>query len=99
MEWMEHDSYFLFHQYQGDINILVDVGTDDQFLKAGQLTPEVFEQLGKEGVQVRRQEGKHLLTYEKISTFAPEHIAFHAKHLKAQVPGAAPRVYSTEYED
>ncbi|WVO12910.1 S-formylglutathione hydrolase [Cryptococcus depauperatus] len=98
MEWMEHDSYFLFHQYQGDINILVDVGTDDQFLKAGQLTPEVFEQLGKEGVQVRRQEGfDH--SYYFISTFAPEHIAFHAKHLKAQVPGAAPRVYSTEYED
>ncbi|ODN81075.1 S-formylglutathione hydrolase [Cryptococcus amylolentus CBS 6039] len=81
-EWLEHDSTVLLERFEGQANILIDVGTDDHFLKAGQLTPESIEKLGKPGVEVRRQEG-YDHTYFFVSTFAPDHIAFHAKALKA----------------
>ncbi|WVF70320.1 S-formylglutathione hydrolase [Kwoniella sp. CBS 6097] len=81
-EWLAHDSSHLLQNYRGDVNILVDVGTGDDFLKKGQLEPKSLERAGKEGVQVRMQDGfDH--SYYFISTFAPEHIAYHAKFLKA----------------
>ncbi|WRT64304.1 S-formylglutathione hydrolase [Kwoniella shivajii] len=81
-EWLQYDSSHLLQSFSEEAHILVDVGTEDDFLKKGQLEPKSLEAVGKEGVEVRMQDGfDH--SYYFISTFAPEHIAFHAKHLKA----------------
>ena len=65
--------------------ILIDQGTDDEFLAAGQLRPESLEQAAaavKQPVQVRRQHGDH--SYYFISTYIGEHIDFHASRLRAK---------------
>ncbi|WVQ82715.1 S-formylglutathione hydrolase [Cryptococcus sp. DSM 104549] len=81
-EWWPYDSSMLLSSYEGTPKILVDVGTEDQFYKDGQLEPQTLTEAGKEGVEVRMQDGfDH--SYYFISTFAPEHVAYHAKHLKA----------------
>ncbi|CAD6919174.1 unnamed protein product [Tilletia controversa] len=72
----------------GSVKILTDTGDADDFFKQGQLRPEeLVDALVKKGcegsdVQVRMQEG-YDHSYFFISTFAPEHIEWHAKHLKA----------------
>ncbi|BEI84361.1 hypothetical protein CcaverHIS002_0409650 [Cutaneotrichosporon cavernicola] len=90
-EWLAHDASHLLAASQAEkLNILVDVGTDDQFLKAGQLTPEALEAAYEERKKsrksddftLRRQEG-YDHSYYFISTFSPEHVEFHAKYLNA----------------
>lgn len=90
-EWLAHDASHLLAGSEAEaLNILVDVGTADQFLAAGQLTPEALEAAHKErenkgrrdDFTLRRQEG-YDHSYYFISTFAPEHVAFHAKYLNA----------------
>ncbi|KAK4685623.1 S-formylglutathione hydrolase, partial [Tremellales sp. Uapishka_1] len=91
VEWLEYDSSHLLARStaaKGSLHILVDVGTEDDFLKKGQLEPEALKQAAKksgrseEEVKVRMQDGfDH--SYYFISTFAPEHVEFHAKYLKA----------------
>ncbi|EJD51787.1 carbohydrate esterase family 1 protein [Auricularia subglabra TFB-10046 SS5] len=72
----------------GAINILVDYGDADNFYKQKQLLPEKFVEAAKKvglpgsQVTVRCQPG-YDHSYYFISTFAPEHIKFHAKFLKA----------------
>ncbi|SAL52885.1 S-formylglutathione hydrolase [Caballeronia humi] len=64
--------------------ILIDQGLADQFL-AGQLYPEVFEAAAAEAgqkVTLRRHEG-YDHGYYFISTFVGEHIAHHARVLRA----------------
>ncbi|GFZ45560.1 S-formylglutathione hydrolase [Saitozyma sp. JCM 24511] len=86
-EWLAYDSsHLLKHAAPGEnLRVLVDVGTEDKFLKDGQLEPAKLEEAaqGKQGkVEVRLQKDfDH--SYYFISTFSPEHIAFHAKALKA----------------
>ncbi|OXG73610.1 S-formylglutathione hydrolase [Cryptococcus neoformans var. grubii Br795] len=80
--WLAYDSSALLPQFADEPKILVDVGTDDQFLKQGQLQPQTLEKAGKKGVEVRMQDG-YDHSYYFISTFGPEHVAFHAKYLKA----------------
>ena len=71
-------------QYDG---ILVDQGTEDEFLASGQLQPEALEAAAKEVGQpltLRYQKGfDH--SYSFISSFIDDHIAFHAKALKKAV--------------
>ncbi|KAK8866071.1 S-formylglutathione hydrolase [Kwoniella newhampshirensis] len=81
-EWLQYDSTHLLQNFEAEAHLLVDVGTEDDFLKKGQLEPKALESVGKEGVEVRLQDGfDH--SYYFISTFAPEHVAYHAKFLKA----------------
>lgn len=50
-EWLEHDASHLLQSSQapkGSLHMLVDVGTADQFLKAGQLEPQALERAAKE---------------------------------------------------
>jgi S-formylglutathione hydrolase len=105
-EYLEHDASHLLQGSSapaGSLHMLVDVGTADQFLAAGQLTPEALERAaedrGAKGeLELRRQEGYDHSYYFvskawvgdrvqaddlQISTFSPEHVAYHAKHLKA----------------
>lgn len=69
------------------VHVLVDYGDADQFYKDGQLLPENFIKAARaagfqeEEVNVRPQAG-YDHSYYFISTFAPEHIKFHAKFLK-----------------
>ncbi|KAL8277820.1 hypothetical protein RQP46_009803 [Phenoliferia psychrophenolica] len=68
-----------------DVKLLVDVGLADNFYTQKQLLPENFSQvLSSSGFapSVNLHEG-YDHSYYFISTFAPSHVKFHAKHLKA----------------
>ncbi|ORY34273.1 putative Carboxylesterase [Naematelia encephala] len=89
-EWLEYDSTHLLAAStapKGSLHLLVDVGTEDKFYKEKQLEPESLKQAAKERgsdeeLEVRMQDGfDH--SYYFISTFAPEHVEYHAKYLKA----------------
>jgi S-formylglutathione hydrolase len=61
-KWAEHDATELIKKYKGPKpDILIDVGTGDNFYKQGQLLPEHFEAAAKEAgfadsVKVRYQQ-------------------------------------------
>lgn len=61
-KWAEHDATELIKKYKGPkLDILIDVGTGDNFYKQGQLLPENFEKAAKSAglgdiVKVRYQE-------------------------------------------
>lgn len=67
-------------------NILIDSGTADDFYKQGQLLPENFQKVahdkGFNGVNVRLQQG-YDHSYYFVSSFAQDHVRFHAKFLNA----------------
>jgi len=84
--WSEHDATELVKGYKGDkLEMLIDVGTGDNFYKQGQLLPENFEKAAKsagkgEGVKIRMQDG-YDHSYFFISTFAKDHVEWAAKAL------------------
>ncbi|KAL1984009.1 hypothetical protein VTN96DRAFT_9694 [Rasamsonia emersonii] len=86
-KWKEHDATELIKKWKGQkVDILIDVGTGDNFYKQGQLLPENFEKAAKEagveGVRVRYQpEYDH--SYYFMATFSDEHIEHAAKYLFA----------------
>ena len=45
--WAEHDATELLSKFSGDTDILIDVGTGDNFYKQKQLLPENFEEAAK----------------------------------------------------
>jgi len=84
--WADYDASALMRRqsavpYPG--GILVDQGTDDPFLRAGQLLPEALEaacaQIGQP-LTLRRHEG-YDHGYFFIATFMEDHLRFHAQHL------------------
>ncbi|KAL2437084.1 S-formylglutathione hydrolase [Exophiala dermatitidis] len=84
----QHDSTELLKQWKGgDLDILIDVGTGDNFYKQGQLLPENFiaaaKEIGQEkGVKVRFQpDYDH--SYYTMATFSDDHINHAAKYLFA----------------
>ncbi|KAK5133007.1 hypothetical protein LTR08_008294 [Meristemomyces frigidus] len=82
-KWAEHDSTELLKKFEGETDILIDVGTGDNFYKQGQLLPENFEKAAKEAgkkVTVRYQEG-YDHSYFFISSFAGEHVEHAARYL------------------
>jgi len=82
-KWTEHDATELIQKFEGKTDILIDVGTGDNFYKQGQLLPEKFEEAAREsgkGVNVRYQPG-YDHSYFFISTFAGEHVEHAAKYL------------------
>jgi S-formylglutathione hydrolase len=81
--WAEHDATELLPKFPGETDILIDVGTGDNFYKQGQLLPENLEKAAKESgkkVTVRYQEG-YDHSYYFISTFSEEHVEHAAKYL------------------
>ncbi|KAA8646983.1 hypothetical protein EYZ11_000099 [Aspergillus tanneri] len=85
-KWKEHDATELVKKWKGPLDVLIDVGTGDNFYKQGQLLPENFEKAAKEagveGVRVRYQpDYDH--SYYTIATFSDEHIEHAAKYLFA----------------
>ncbi len=87
--WAGHDACELIEHSDWRAPILVDQGTDDEFLHT-QLKPELFEHAcGSAGVPLtlRRHRG-YDHSYYFIATFIGEHIAFHARRLLAEpAPG------------
>jgi S-formylglutathione hydrolase len=82
--WAAHDATELIGQFKGDTDILIDVGTGDNFYKQGQLLPEKFEEAAKKAgkkVNVRYQDG-YDHSYFFISTFGSDHVEHAAKYLK-----------------
>ncbi|KAH9822893.1 carbohydrate esterase family 1 protein [Teratosphaeria destructans] len=81
--WAEHDATELVTHFKGETDILIDVGTGDNFYKQGQLLPENFEAAAKKagkGVSVRYREG-YDHSYFFIATFADEHVEHAARYL------------------
>ncbi|KAF2476231.1 S-formylglutathione hydrol [Lindgomyces ingoldianus] len=84
-QWIEHDATELVKQWKGPLEMLIDVGTGDNFYKQGQLLPENFMKAAKEagndkGINLRMQlDYDH--SYYFMASFADEHVGYHAKHL------------------
>jgi len=83
--WKEHDASELVKKWKGQLDVLIDVGTGDNFYKQKQLLPENFAEAAKasgndKGLVVRYQDG-YDHSYFFISTFATDHINHHAKYL------------------
>jgi len=80
-----YDATELIKTINGPLKILVDSGKDDQFYKQKQLLPENFLQVVSErgglgDVSVRLWDG-YDHSYYFISTFADEHVHYHARYL------------------
>ncbi|KAK7064376.1 S-formylglutathione hydrolase [Favolaschia claudopus] len=82
----QYDATELIKKHKEPVRILIDYGTGDNFYKQGQLLPENFVKAARdtghdEGqVQVRSQDG-YDHSYYFISTFATDHINFHAQYI------------------
>jgi S-formylglutathione hydrolase len=84
-KWAEHDATELLPKFPNDTDILIDVGTGDNFYKQKQLLPENLQEAAKKAgkkVNVRFQDG-YDHSYFFISTFADDHVEHAAKYLLA----------------
>lgn len=83
--WKKHDATELIKGWKGAFEVLIDVGTGDNFYKQKQLLPENFMAAAKEsgndkGIALRMQpDYDH--SYYFISTFATDHVNHAAKYL------------------
>ncbi|XP_006454005.1 hypothetical protein AGABI2DRAFT_113763 [Agaricus bisporus var. bisporus H97] len=83
-----YDATELISKRTDPIHILIDYGTSDAFYKQEQLLPENFLKAARDAgydefqVRVRHHEG-YDHSYYFISTFASDHVHFHANFLKA----------------
>lgn len=81
--WKDHDASLLMAERGFDGPVLIDTGTDDQFMEL--LKPETLSQ----AMASKRQEGHFRMqkgydhSYYFVSTFMEDHIAFHADALYA----------------
>ena len=87
-EWAKHDATELVKSWPKDkkLELLIDVGTGDNFLEQKQLLPENFVEAAKQsghgdGIKLRMQEG-YDHSYFFMSTFADDHVDWAAKYLK-----------------
>ncbi|KAL9107625.1 MAG: hypothetical protein Q9227_007528 [Pyrenula ochraceoflavens] len=83
----EHDATELVKSWKGDLDILIDVGTGDNFYKQGQLLPENFAKAAKEaGVDSMlniRYQPDYDHSYYTMASFADDHVDHAAKYLFA----------------
>jgi len=84
-KWSEWDASHLCKQYKGSaLAMLVDQGTEDDFLGKKQLLPDALVEAVKSSpnlsLHLRMQNG-YDHSYYFISTFAKDHIDFHADYL------------------
>ncbi len=81
--WAPHDASLLMAESGFDGPMLIDTGTDDQFIEL--LRPETLAQ----SIAARRQQAVFRMqpgydhSYFFVATFMPDHIAFHAAALTA----------------
>ncbi|GBG72820.1 hypothetical protein CBR_g12387 [Chara braunii] len=83
-KWEEYDATVLVERYNGPkMDVLIDQGGNDQFLKDNQLQPEAFVEASKKNnvaVTLRIQEG-YDHSYYFIATFIEDHLKRHARAL------------------
>ncbi|GMT02704.1 hypothetical protein PENTCL1PPCAC_24878 [Pristionchus entomophagus] len=80
-EWKKFDAAILLSSYSGPArSILVDQGTEDNFLKQNQLQPESLKSHRAATVELRMQSG-YDHSYYFIATFMYDHIEHHHKQL------------------
>jgi S-formylglutathione hydrolase len=81
--WMQYDTVALIAKAQSKLPLLIDQGSDDEFLNKS-LHPELLraacEQYGHP-LNLRMRDG-YDHSYYFVSSFIGEHVAYHAKHLK-----------------
>jgi len=83
--WRAYDATALIEMGARVSGILIDQGTADEFYHEKQLLPENLQDAcdkAGQAVTIRMQDG-YDHSYQFISTFIGEHIAYHAKALKA----------------
>ena len=83
-DWRQYDATELVAKADKQLPMLVDQGTGDDFLE-NQLKPELLVEACKAAgypAEIRMQEG-YDHSYFFMSSFMEDHVAFHAKHLKA----------------
>ncbi|KAI0220562.1 S-formylglutathione hydrolase [Lamellibrachia satsuma] len=84
--WKRYDACHLMQDYDGPkVDILIDQGKADNFLTAGQLLPDNLTVVCAKKdmpLNLRMQDG-YDHSYYFIASFIGDHIAHHAKHLKA----------------
>ncbi|CAH1108970.1 unnamed protein product [Psylliodes chrysocephalus] len=82
--WSEWDATQLVKKYNGPtLELLIDQGLEDNFLKSGQLLPEnLIESCTSSKVPaiLKKREGYNH-SYYYIASFIGEHIKYHAEHL------------------
>ena len=90
--WLQYDASHLITTYTGDLeSIMIDIGTNDPFLKQqlcideflkawGGIASTTDGKKGKVDVIVNMREG-YDHSYWYIQTFIDEHLAYHAKNL------------------
>jgi S-formylglutathione hydrolase len=81
--WRAWDATELIRAGAAPIPLLIDQGTDDEFLAAGQLQPEALSLPCQERgfpLTLRMQPG-YDHSYHFIATFIGEHLAYHAREL------------------
>ncbi|MCJ1420723.1 hypothetical protein MMC32_007082 [Xylographa parallela] len=87
-QWAAHDATELLKRYEGPpLDVLIDIGTNDNFYKQKQLLPEAFakaaEAAGRAAeVRIRYNDG-YDHSYFTIATFADDHVAHAARYLFA----------------
>jgi S-formylglutathione hydrolase len=84
--WRAHDAVALIEDGARLPELLVDVGTADQFLEL-QLCPELLERACSDAgiaLTLRRQPG-YDHSYYFISTFMADHLRWHAERLGGRV--------------
>ncbi|CAG9854850.1 unnamed protein product [Phyllotreta striolata] len=83
-KWSDWDSTELVKKYNGPpLELLLDQGLEDNFLKSGQLLPEnLMEACKSSGVPaiLKKREGYNH-SYFYIASFIGEHIKYHVEHL------------------
>lgn len=82
--WADYDAHLLIQKEGKHLPLLVDQGSEDNFLKDGQLLPEKLEAAAKSAgydMHLRYQQGYDHSFYF-IASFIGEHLRFHEKHLK-----------------
>jgi len=81
-DWNKYDSCELIKKSKLTLPVLIDQGTDDEFLNE-YLKPELFQNICEEynyPIRLRYQHG-YDHSYYFISTFIDEHLQFHSSHL------------------
>lgn len=83
--WREYDAHELIKQAEHRLPMLIDQGTEDEFLQAGQLLPEKLVEAARMAdypLTFHRREG-YDHSYYFVASFIGEHLAHHAAALCA----------------
>ncbi|KAI9886713.1 MAG: hypothetical protein M1823_001489 [Watsoniomyces obsoletus] len=85
--WEEHDATELIKKWKGPLDVLIDVGTADNFYKQKQLLPENLDEAASDSVDATeknvniRYQPDYDHSYYFIASFADDHIDHAAKYL------------------